>query len=197
MRRLFIFRSVFLVFAIEAFAAPFWDQNFNRTWLEFLLLNKQNFCWPKQRPELRSKLSKLWSPSFWVGLSDCLPPLLKCSPEAVSDVGVVGVQVSREGTAQGHGQSHRPVRRVVDPGPGGEDRARHEDDPVEVGLSDHGAVHQVLHTGRPHALQHQLLVRIGKWKQERIYSFFKTCWRLFTILLSGNEHWNNLFYFVS
>ena len=108
-----------------------------------------------------------------MGLSDCLPPLLKCSPEAVSDVGVVGVQVSREGTAQGHGQSHRPVRRVVDPGPGGEDRARHEDYPVEVGLSDHGAVHQVLHTGRPHALQHQLLVRIESGNKKEFTHFSK------------------------
>ena len=77
---------------------------------------------------------------------------LRGSPEAVPDVGVMGVQVSRQGTAQCHGQSHGPVRRVVDPRPGGEHGAGHEDDAVEVRLSDHGTVDQVLHTGRPHSL---------------------------------------------
>ena len=65
----------------------------------------------------------------------------------------MGVEISWEGTAQGHGQSDGRVGRVVDPGPGGEDGARHEDDAVEVRLSDHGAVHQVLHTSRSHSLQ--------------------------------------------
>ena len=69
----------------------------------------------------------------------------------------MGVEVSWQGAAQGHGKPYGPLRRVVDPRPGGEDGAGHEDDPVEVRLSDHGAVYQVLHTGRPHSLQHWAL----------------------------------------
>ena len=75
----------------------------------------------------------------------------------------MGVEVSRQGAPQGHGQSDGSVRRVVDPRPGGEHGAGHEDDAVEVGLSDHGAVDQVLHAGRPHSLQHHSL-RLRKWK---------------------------------
>ena len=49
-------------------------------------------------------------PELWAGAEE-----LRGSPEAVPDVGVMGVQVSRQGTTQGHGQSDGPVRRVVDP----------------------------------------------------------------------------------
>ena len=66
-------------------------------------------------------------PELWGGAEE-----LRISPEAVPDVGVMGVQVSWQGTTQGHGQSDGPVRRVVDPRPGGEHGAGHQDDAVEV-----------------------------------------------------------------
>ena len=119
------------------------------------MLNKQNFCWLKQRPELCvGNICILWS-QIIPYISETITEGVTgySSPEAVDDVGVMGVEVSRQGTPQGHRQSDGPVRRVVDPRPGGEDGARHQDDSVEVRLSDHGAVHQVLHTGRPHTLQ--------------------------------------------
>ena len=65
---------------------------------------------------------------------------------------MVGVEVGGQGAAQLPGQLHGVLRGVVNPGPGGEHGARHEDHPLEVRLADHGAVHQVLHTGRAHAL---------------------------------------------
>ena len=76
-------------------------------------------------------------------------------PETVQDVGVVGVEVGGQGAAQLPGEAHGGVGGVVDPRPGGEHGARHEDDAVEVRLPDHGAVHQVLHAGRAHSLHNR------------------------------------------
>ena len=155
---------------------PLGNLNCNWTWLEFLWLNKQKFV-------LRRNDICLW-------------------PEAVHDVGVVSVEVGRERTAQGSGQPRRPVWRVVDPRPGGEHRARHQDHPLEVRLPDHGAVDQVLHAGGPHPLQHLHLNTGSNAGYPNLLLFMgililKACCRLFTILPSGNEHSNNLFYFVS
>ena len=68
---------------------------------------------------------------------------------------MVGVEVGGQGAAQLPGEAHGGVRGVVDPRPGGEHGARHEDDAVEVRLPDHGAVHQVLHAGRAHSLHNR------------------------------------------
>ena len=59
---------------------------------------------------------------------------------------MVGVEVGGQGAAQLPGEAHGGVGGVVDPRPGGEHGARHEDDSLEVRLSDHGTVHQILHT---------------------------------------------------
>ena len=70
---------------------------------------------------------------------------------------MVSVQVGGQGAAQLLGQLDGVLRGVVHPGPGGEHGARHEDHPLEVRLSDHRAVHQILHTGRAHTLGSQIL----------------------------------------
>ena len=89
---------------------------------------------------------------------------------------MVSVKVGRQGAAQGRGQPHRPVRGVVDPGPGGEHRARHEDHSVEVRLADHGAVDQVLHAGGPHSLRYlNLLPLIGILLFKLLLDFLQYC----------------------
>ena len=74
---------------------------------------------------------------------------------------MVGVEVGGQGAAQLPGEAHGGVGGVVDPRPGGEHGARHEDDAVEVRLPDHRAVHQVLHARRAHPLHNSQVSLCG------------------------------------
>ena len=193
MKRLFIFRSVFLLYSIEA---PFGDQNYNRTWLEFLLLNKQNFCWLKQRPELCvENICILWS------------QIIAYISETITE----GVRAHRR-------QSMMLVWWVWRSAGRGHPKATASLTALSAGL---------LTLDQEEKMEPDMRMTLWKWDclimglctrystlaaptpcniifssgfqsgNKKIYSFFKTCCRLFTILLSGNEHWNNLFYFVS
>ena len=71
----------------------------------------------------------------------------------------MSVEVSRERTPKLPGQLHRRVRGVVHPGPGREHGARHQDDPLEVRLSDHRRMDKILYTRSSNALwKHDLSI---------------------------------------
>ena len=71
----------------------------------------------------------------------------------------MSVEVSRERTPKLPGQLHRRVRGVVHPGPGREHGARHQDDPLEVRLSDHRRMDKILYTRSSNTLwKHDLSI---------------------------------------